>query len=121
VLFELSTFSAPLGIEEIIFELISSGYQPVLAHPERYIYLDIKAISKLKNIGCLLQSNLLSYNGFYGLNIKLKAWDIFDHGLCDYAGTDLHNQIQLTALEKMSQNYSLMLKLSSHKWKNSYL
>ena len=36
VLVELSYLDAPSGLHQIIFDLRASGYQPILAHPERY-------------------------------------------------------------------------------------
>jgi protein-tyrosine phosphatase len=121
VLFETSTFSAPMGLEEAIFELISTGYQPILAHPERYLYFDIKDLIKFQDMGCQFQVNLLSLQGYYGPHVKQHAFKIFERGIFDYAGTDLHNKGQLKSLEKLSSDTKLMMRLSKYPWKNTTL
>src|SRR5690606_36581450 len=40
VLVEMSFSSAPLNLKEMIFHMQMKGYQPVFAHPERYLYLN---------------------------------------------------------------------------------
>jgi tyrosine-protein phosphatase YwqE len=40
VLSEFSLASAPHGLKDILFEMQMQGYQPVIAHPERYLYLE---------------------------------------------------------------------------------
>jgi tyrosine-protein phosphatase YwqE len=48
-------------------DLQINGYQPILAHPERYAYHNALEIFKsLKNAGCLFQLNLLATVGYYG-------------------------------------------------------
>ena len=60
VLVEMSFISEPIGLYEIIYEIKVNGYTPILAHPERYLFLDSKDFYKLKKFGCLFQANLLS-------------------------------------------------------------
>ena len=60
VLVEMNFISIPLGLYEIIFEITVNGYIPILAHPERYMFLDLNEFKKLKKFGCLFQANLLS-------------------------------------------------------------
>lgn len=68
VLVEMSFFSAPNMLHEILFEIQINGYKPILAHPERYRFLfnDINNYYKLKNLGCSFQINLFSLTGYYG-------------------------------------------------------
>ena len=68
ILVEMSYISAPNNLYEIIFEIKTNGYIPVLAHPERYTFLynDLKEIYKLIKHGCFFQINLLSCTGYYG-------------------------------------------------------
>ena len=40
VLVEFSMASEPIDLKEILFEMQMQGYQPIIAHPERYIYLE---------------------------------------------------------------------------------
>ena len=39
LLFETSYVSKPLQLEEMIFEIGTAGYTPLMAHPERYRYI----------------------------------------------------------------------------------
>ena len=68
LLFETSYMNEPLNLKEIIFELKSQGYIPVMAHPERYTYLygRFEEIVKLRQENkVLMQINLNSLAGYY--------------------------------------------------------
>ena len=71
--------------------LIEDGYKPVLAHPERYTYLEMDDIRALKEAGAEFQRNLGSVEGMYGENVSIRAREIIDEGFYDWIGTDLHN------------------------------
>ena len=68
------------------------GYQPVLAHPERYIYLSMEDYIGLKEAGCLFQRNAGSLEGLYGQAVSVRTEGIMKAGLYDMVGTDLHNE-----------------------------
>jgi tyrosine-protein phosphatase YwqE len=91
----------PINLDEMLFNIITEGYQPVLAHPERYNYLhaDFDAYDELKEKGFLLQVNLLSLTGYYGKEVAKAARYIFEKGLVDYVGTDLHHGRHLSAFQ----------------------
>ena len=94
LLFETSYMNEPLNLNEIIFELKAQGYQPVLAHPERYTYLygRFAEIEKLRaDYGVLLQINLNSLAGYYSPAAKRVAEQLIDGGLVDFVGTDTHH------------------------------
>ena len=74
-----------------IMELMDLGYQPVLAHPERYTYLEMDYIRELKRAGAEFQRNLGALEGFYGEAVSIRARQIDSEGLYDMVGTDLHN------------------------------
>ena len=71
VLVEYSMITAPMELQEVLFELQLQNYQPVIAHPERYIYLSRKKefFDELRAAGCLFQLNLLSLGGHYGASV----------------------------------------------------
>lgn len=104
VLVEFSMVTAPLDLQEIIFELQLQNYQPVIAHPERYIYLQNKKafFDDLKNNGCLFQLNLLSITGHYGTSVQQLAEYLIRNEKYDYAGTDMHHAKHLASLQKLS-------------------
>lgn len=90
VLVETSTWSAPYEFWDILEEMMSSGYRPVVAHPERYRYMEMKDYERLHKMGCRLQLNIPSIVGFYGSREKAKAEALLGKGWYDMAGTDTH-------------------------------
>ena len=104
VLVEISFISPPRELNHIIFNMVTGGYQPVLAHPERYaFYHHQKEIyHRFKDQGCLLQINILSLLGYYGKSVQDAARYLVDKGLVDLIGTDLHHQRHLEALHSAS-------------------
>jgi protein-tyrosine phosphatase len=104
VLVEFSMITAPLDLQDVLFQLQLQGYQPLIAHPERYIYLaNRKAFfDELKNSGCLFQLNLLSIAGHYGTSVQALAAYLLKNEMYDYAGTDLHGERHLQALQQLA-------------------
>jgi tyrosine-protein phosphatase YwqE len=78
-------------LENMLYELALSGYVPVIAHPERYAYMQASHYIRLKERGCRLQLNLFSLAGLYGAHIRKKASFILKEGLYDYTGSDFHH------------------------------
>ncbi len=104
VLVEFSMLTAPFDLGEVLFEMQLQNYQPIIAHPERYIYLRNKKefFDELKNSGCLFQVNLLSLTGYYGTSVQELAEYLVKKEYYDYAGTDTHHIRHLQALQKLS-------------------
>lgn len=100
ILTELSYSTAPGKLEEISFEINTNNYQPLMAHPERYPYYhnNYKAYERLKELGFLLQVNLLSLTGYYGKTVAKAAKYILENKLADFVGTDLHHFRHLNIL-----------------------
>ena len=59
--------------EDEIKRLLDMGYQPVLAHPERYLYLDMERYLSLKEAGALFQRNIGAIEGLYGEAVSVRA------------------------------------------------
>lgn len=78
--------------EDEIKRLLDMGYQPVLAHPERYLYLDMDRYHSLKEAGALFQRNVGSLEGLYGEAVSVRCEALLAEGLYDTRGTDLHNE-----------------------------
>lgn len=103
VLVEISFVSPPNDLNETIFNLILNGYQPVLAHPERYsYYYQPEVFHRFKDQGCYLQINILSLLGYYGKTAQETARMLVKEQLVDLAGTDLHHARHLQALNTPS-------------------
>lgn len=101
VLVEMSYSSMPIEVYDIIFKLNANDYIPVLAHPERYLYLqnDFNDYTRLKKYGCLFQINLLSANGFYGPAVTKSLNYLIKKGLVDFVGSDFHKMRQINAMK----------------------
>jgi len=104
VLVELSYHSAPINLYEQLFNIQIAGYQPVLAHPERYSFFHnhYKEYKKLKEVGCLFQLNLLSLSNYYGTGVHAVALKLLNDSLIDFVGSDTHHHKHLNALENIN-------------------
>jgi tyrosine-protein phosphatase YwqE len=113
VLVEFSFVSAPINLKEILFNLQIKGYQPVLAHPERYVfYAGNKAIyDELRTLGCLFQINLLSLTGYYGKLSQDLAHYLISRKYIDFLGSDLHHTRHLESLHSSRNLMSVLLPL----------
>lgn len=101
VLTEFSFVSAPLDLKEKLFALQMAGYQPLLAHPERYTYFarDLSIYDELREAGYYFQVNLLSLTGYYGKVPYEIAQHLVEKKYVDFLGTDLHHTRHLQALQ----------------------
>ncbi len=106
ILTELPYSIMPMNVGEMVFEIITEGYKPILAHPERYFYYhhDFTEYARLKDMGFLLQVNLLSLTGYYGPHVAKAAKFIFENGLADFVGTDMHHLRHLDTLSSKETN-----------------
>ena len=123
VLVEFSLAYPSHGLKDILFEMQMQNYQPVIAHPERYIYLEKNKefYEELKDIGCFFQLNLLSLVGYYGKSPQVLAEHLIKKGYYDLIGTDLHGFRHLEALHNPALNIQLTKLLDSGKIKNREL
>lgn len=93
VLIEISYVNQPDNLDRVLFELQTNGYQPILAHPERYPFW-FEAVEKfetLVNKGVLLQLNINSLTGYYSPQSKKTAEMLIDRGLVRFLGSDCHH------------------------------
>lgn len=97
LLVETSYVQAPYRFKNILQEIRKAGYKPVLAHPERYRYMDYDDYSTLHEQGIKFQLNITSLAGAYGPEPKERAEFLIEEGLYSYQGSDLHS---LTAFNR---------------------
>ena len=90
LLVETSYFNPPMRLKETLRLIKSRGYYPLLAHPERYMYMEKKDYLELNEEGIKFQLNLASLAGGYGNTVKKKAEWLLSNGLYSVAGSDLH-------------------------------
>lgn len=103
VLCEFSLAFPALNIKSVLFEMQMQGYQPIIAHPERYIYLDKNKefYDELRDLGCLFQLNILSLGGHYGRSVTDLAHYLLKNGFYNLIGTDLHHSGHLDGLQRI--------------------
>ncbi len=90
LLVETSYFNAPMRLHETLRQIKSLGYHPLLAHPERYMYMDEEEYIRLHQEGVKFQLNLPSICGGYGNTVKKRAQWLLKKGLYDVIGSDTH-------------------------------
>lgn len=103
LLFELSYLNKPSNLLHVVAKMIDKGYQPVLAHPERYPFLvddRLEQYIELKNAGVLFQMNILSLLGFYSPGAKNTVIKLIDNNMINFVGTDFHNIHQIDFFKK---------------------
>ena len=94
VLFEMPLNAKPLDLYDIIYEMLSRKIIPVLAHPERYTFVqkDIELIYDLIDKGVLMQMNFGSITGFYGSKVQNTAKKLLVRDMVHFFGSDVHKQ-----------------------------
>ena len=91
VLVETSYFTPPMDMDKILRRIKQKGLYPVLAHPERYVYMNKERYTALKDNGIVFQLNLSSLAGAYGSEAKDKALWILKKNYYNLIGSDLHS------------------------------
>lgn len=121
LLFETNFISEPLNLNEFIFAATTRGYKPVLAHPERYLYLDDSPdrMEDLVNRGVLFQINLGSLAGLYSRKVQNLAKKLIDRGFVHLLGSDCHHLAHAELIDRARRSRSfekaLTLGLLNHK------
>lgn len=123
VLTEFSLAYPSHSLKDILFEMEMQGYQPIIAHPERYLYLEGNKsfYEELKDTGCLFQLNLLSLTGYYGKSAQELAQFLLKKNYYDLVGTDLHGFRHLEALQNPALAGPLEKLLNTGRIKNGDL
>lgn len=120
LLVETSFVAAPPKLHQYIFQIQTHGYKPLLAHPERYIYMTMDDYEDLLDQGCQFQANLLSFGGYYGRQIKKNAFRLLKNGWLHAIGSDVHNKTQLLILKKLLSAPKVS-KLAEYQWLNEFI
>jgi tyrosine-protein phosphatase YwqE len=123
ILVEFSMLIPPIELKDVLFELQIQNYEPILAHPERYVYLEKQKVyfDILKDFGCFFQLNLLSLTGHYGPVVQSLAEFLIKKNYYDFIGSDVHHERHIEALKKMGTPAMLKKLKESGKIKNQLL
>lgn len=102
ILTEQSYASSSNNLNEIAFAIMSKGYRPIMAHPERYFYYhnNYESYGHLKDMGFFLQVNVLSLTGYYGKAVAKAAKYLLENDMVDFVGTDMHHNRHLAIMQK---------------------
>jgi protein-tyrosine phosphatase len=120
VLVEMGFYSPPRGWEDYFFKIALKGYQPILAHPERYPYFHKSYVeyAEIKEKGVALQVNLLSLTGYYGESVKKTAFRLLDDNLIDFIGTDAHHVRHIETITNQLNTPEVQKYLTHYPFKN---
>lgn len=96
VLIEMSYYGMSPQIFDVVSALTQRGYTPVLAHPERYLYMGerVGEFDKLHDAGCNFQLNLLSTTGIYGETSTRIMTYLLERSYYRHVGSDVHSPEQ---------------------------
>lgn len=94
ILIELPVSRAMNDLFEILFEIRSKGYIPIIAHPERYTFLQENPSMTLKflEMGCLFQGNMMNIVEKYGRHAKKLFLYMLKNNQYQILATDVHHQ-----------------------------
>jgi tyrosine-protein phosphatase YwqE len=90
LLVETSFFNPPMDLYGTLERIRDRGYHPVLAHPERYVYMGEGDYQRLKAMNVIFQLNLFSLTGAYGAEVKKKAEMLLKNAMYNLTGSDIH-------------------------------
>ena len=83
----------PIYTEDLLFDLVSHGYRPIIPHPERVVVLqkDFKLLYNLHNAGAIFQVTLGALIGWIGPEAQKTARRMLKANLAHLFATDAHN------------------------------
>ncbi|MFI3321466.1 MAG: CpsB/CapC family capsule biosynthesis tyrosine phosphatase [Rikenellaceae bacterium] len=113
ILVETSYFSEPINFISTIKDIASNGYFVVLAHPERYVYMNKSQYKELKDLGVLFQLNILSLTGYYGKQSKINSEYLLKNEMYSFVGGDIHSlEIFKKKIENLKFNNKIINQLN---------
>ncbi len=92
--------------DKMIDDLINNGFIPIIAHPERYNFYQLRPfkILSLADKGVLFQGNIGAIIGLYGSSAKKTFRKLLKEGIYSFLSTDLHNnQVILNDLDNIKK------------------
>lgn len=98
LLVETSYFNSPVDLHNMLDKIEVAGYYPILAHPERYMYMQKPDYHELKERNIKFQLNFPSLYGQYGKEVQKKAQWLLQSDMYNYAGMDVHKLQTFTNL-----------------------
>jgi protein-tyrosine phosphatase len=105
VLVEVSFTQTPIYLDDTLFRLGLAGYRPILAHPERYAFIqnDITRADALVGRDIILQLTAPSLLGEYGGLVRKTAERILRRGGYALAASDRHHPGPMRSLATLHE------------------
>ena len=101
------SYTLDTEIDEIVYKFKRLGYQVIIAHIERYQYIeDIEYVYSLKDLGALIQINASTLCGVNGKKELKKVLKYIKEGLVDFVSSDIH----YNRINYMKEAYSIVKK-----------
>ncbi len=112
ILIEFPLSNRIKDVDEMVYDLSTNGVIPIIAHPERYLYVqeDYKYLDKLVEIGALFQVNYGSIIGTYGSKVEKTAKTLLKKGYISFLGSDIHRIDKPIDLEKAMKKLKKIVK-----------
>ncbi len=109
ILIEMSYLQPSINFDVAVQKIASKRLFPILAHPERYVYLKMGSskFKRYKQQGLLFQLNLLSLGEHYGKDVQKKAFKLVEEGLIDFVASDVHHMGHLNSLKEIKVTYKM--------------
>ncbi len=94
VLFEMPLNAEPMNLYNVIYSLQENKLIPILAHPERYSFIqkEPEFVYELIEKGVLMQANYGSILGQYGEKAKIIVKKLLSGNMIHFLGTDVHRE-----------------------------
>ncbi len=92
VLVEWPRLQLPPGTSGVVARIVAQGYRPIIAHPERYVGMELATAEAWRDAGALLQVNLGSLVSRYGADARTLAYRLLRRGWADYLASDFHGR-----------------------------
>ncbi len=94
ILFEFPMNTKPMNMYDIIYDMLQNKLIPILAHPERYSFVQKEPdiIYDLIQKGVLMQANYGSIIGRYGEKAQLMVRKFLENNMIHFLGSDVHKK-----------------------------
>lgn len=123
LLVELPFHNQIRGLIDILYEFKVKGYTPIIAHPERYTYLQDNPdlVDKLKEEGTLFQCNYSSILGYYRKDAERLMKYMLKKHYVDYLGTDIHHINKAFVLDNFDKIKKNIIKITGDEYFNEIM
>lgn len=111
VLIELPVRAEDASAKNILFDVISCGFVPIIAHPERYLYFqdDKHKIEEYLAMGCLMQGDYQSVHGRYGKSAQKALKRYLKKNQIHFLASDIHHD---STDYRLAESYKKVTKIT---------